>query len=61
MFKISTSELNKHKKISVVFDGGLQRICVNDLQELTEIGKIFKWFFFLQKPNLLRTRTAEQK
>ena len=62
MFKISTSELKKHKKISAVFDGGLQRICVNDLQELTEIGKIFKcFFFFLQKPNLLRTTTAEQK
>ena len=46
MFKISTSELKKHKKIRAVFDGGLQRICVNDLQELTEIGKIFKCFFF---------------
>ena len=58
MFKIPTLEPKKHKKISAVFDEGLQRICYNDLQDLAEIGKIF---IFLQRPNLLRTRMANAK
>ena len=53
--EILTLELNKHKKISVVFDEGLQRICYNDLQDQAEIRFSFD---FLQKPNLLRTRMA---
>ena len=57
MFKILTLKLKKNKKISVVFDKRLQGICFNDLQDLVKIGKIFICFF-LQKPNLLRTRTA---
>ena len=30
MFKIPTLELKEHKKISVVFDEGLQRICYGE-------------------------------
>ena len=44
MFKIPTLEPKKHKKISAVFDEGLQRICYNQLQDLVEIGKIFICF-----------------
>ena len=59
MLKIPTLEPKKHKKTSVVFDEVLQRIiCYNNLQDLSEIGKIFICFVFLQKPNLLRTRMA---
>ena len=45
MFKILTLKLKKNKKISVVFDKRLQRICFNDLQDLVKIGKIFICFF----------------
>ena len=34
MFKIQTLEPKKHKKMSVVFDQGLQRICYNQLEDL---------------------------
>ena len=44
MFKIPTLEPKKHKKISVVFDEGLHRICYNQLEDLVEIGKIFICF-----------------
>ena len=44
MFKIPTLEQKKHKKISVVFDEGLQRICYNELEDLVEIAKIFICF-----------------
>ena len=44
MFKISTLESKKHKKISVVFDEGLQRISYNELEDLVEIGKVFICF-----------------
>ena len=45
MFKIPTLEAKKHKKVSVVFDEGLQRICYNELEDLGEIGKIFICFY----------------
>ena len=41
MLKIPTLGPKKHKKISVVFDEGLQRICHNELEGLVEIAKIF--------------------
>ena len=44
MFKIPSLEPKKHKKISVVIDEGLQRICYNELDDLVEIVKIFIWF-----------------
>ena len=44
MFKIPTLEPNKHKRISVVFDEGLQRIFYNELEDLVEIAKIFICF-----------------
>ena len=44
IFKIPTLEPKKHKKISVVFDEGLQIICYNQLEDLVEIGKIFICF-----------------
>ena len=53
MFKIPTLEPKKHKKISAVFDEGLQRICYNDLQDLAEIGKIFIFF--------VKTKSAENQ
>ena len=34
MFKIQTLEPKKHKKMSVVFDQGFQRICYNQLEDL---------------------------
>ena len=52
MFKIATLEAKKHKKVSVVFDEGLQRICYNELEDPVEIGKVFH--LFLQKLNLPR-------
>ena len=53
MIKIPTLEPKKHKKISAVFDEGLQRICYNDLQDLAEIGKIFIFF--------AKTKSAENQ
>ena len=44
MFKIPTLEPKKHKKISVVFDEELQRICSNELEDLVEIARIFICF-----------------
>ena len=44
MFKIPSLEPKKHKKISVVFDEGLQRICYKELKDLVEIGEIFIYF-----------------
>ena len=44
MFKIPTLEAKKHKKIIVVFDEALQRICYNELEDLVETGKIFTCF-----------------
>ena len=61
MFKISTSELNKHKKISAVFDGGYKEYVSMIYKNLRKLVRFSSVFFFLQKPNLLRTRTAEQK
>ena len=37
MFKIPILEPKKHKKVIVVFDEGLQRICYNNLQDPAEI------------------------
>ena len=34
MFKIQTLEPKKHKKMSVAFDEGFQRICYNQLEDL---------------------------
>ena len=45
MFKIPTLEPKKHKKVSVVFDEGLQRICYNELEHLVEIGNVFICFY----------------
>ena len=45
MFKIPTLQLKKHKKISGVFEEGLQRVCYNDLQDQAEIGNTFICFF----------------
>ena len=45
MFKIPTLELKKHKRISVVFDEVLQRICYNELEDLVEIDKNFICFY----------------
>ena len=44
MFKIPTLEPKKHKKVSVVFDEALHRICYNELVDLVEIGKVFICF-----------------
>ena len=38
-------EAKKHKKVSVVFDEGLQRICYNELEDPVEIGKVFICFY----------------
>ena len=50
------------KKYSVVFDEGLQRICYNDLQDLTETDKIFICFFpktkFTENQNGIRWNTS---
>ena len=45
MFEIATLEAKKHKKVSVVFDEGLQRICYNELEDPVEIGKVFICFY----------------
>ena len=45
MFKIPISEPKNNKKISVVFDEGLQRICYNELEDLVETAKIFICFY----------------
>ena len=41
IFKIPTLDPKKDKKISVVFDEGLQRISYNELEDIVEIGRIF--------------------
>ena len=43
-FKIPTLEPKTHKKISFVFDEGLQRKYYNELENLVEIGEIFLCF-----------------
>ena len=40
-FQIPSLEPKKHKKVSVVFNEGLQRICYNELEDLMKIAKIF--------------------
>ena len=48
MFKISTSELNKHKKISAVFDGGYKEyvsMIYKNLRKLVRFSSVFFFFF----------------